>query len=150
MYANKISGQKKTKKQLKLEEKYKQQGLSSKEAEIKAYKRIRNIRRAKIAGAAIVAIYAAYKVGSFAKDSGQLTALKNRNIVFKTDKALASKDMSSDEIMDKIVSHINPGYGEKGTTNNCKRCAYAYEMSRRGYNVKATKNTTRNWANLCW
>ena len=148
LYATKISGQKKTKKQLKLEAKYKNKGMSSKEAEIKAYKTARNIRRAKIAGVAIVSAYAGYKVGSFVKDSGQLTALKNRNIDFNIDKSLASKNMSSDEIMNKIVSHINPGYGEKGTTMNCKRCTYAYEMSRRGYNVKATKSVKMTGQNL--
>lgn len=32
--------------------------------------------------------------------------------------------------------------GAIGTKNNCRRCTFAYEMSRRGYDVKATKSVS--------
>lgn len=51
----------------------------------------------------------------------------------------ASKDLSADDIYNDIVSKINPDYGKYGSVMNCRRCTFAYEMSRRGYDVKATK-----------
>lgn len=51
----------------------------------------------------------------------------------------ASKDLSADDIYNNIVSKINPDYGKYGSAMNCRRCTFAYEMSRRGYDVKATK-----------
>lgn len=56
--------------------------------------------------------------------------------------------MSADDIMNKVVSRINPDYGGIGTKNNCRRCTYAYEMSRRGFNVKATKSVSATGQNI--
>lgn len=48
--------------------------------------------------------------------------------------------MSEDEILDKVVKGINPNYGvSPGSMSNCLRCTFAYEMSRRGYDVRATE-----------
>ena len=41
--------------------------------------------------------------------------------------------------MSKVVSRINDDYGKIGTTMNCRRCTFAYAMSRKGYDVSATK-----------
>jgi len=43
--------------------------------------------------------------------------------------------------MSSVVSKINPDYGGFGTKQNCRRCTFAYEMRRRGYDVAATKTT---------
>lgn len=59
---------------------------------------------------------------------------------WKLDRSLSDK-MSSEEIMSKVVSKINPNYGDTGTKVNCRRATLAYEMRRRGYDVKATKTT---------
>src|SRR4029077_17292919 len=40
----------------------------------------------------------------------------------------------------EVVAPINPGYGDLGTKMNCRRATFAYEMRRRGYDVKATKS----------
>lgn len=58
---------------------------------------------------------------------------------FKQKPELAKKDMALDDIRRKIVAPINHGYPGLGTTNNCMRATYAYEMRRRGYDVAATK-----------
>lgn len=49
---------------------------------------------------------------------------------------LAEPGMSLKDIQEKVVKPINPDYPGLGTTNNCMRCTYAYEMRRRGYDVK--------------
>lgn len=103
---------------------------------------------AAVAATALVAI-STYKLA----DSGELHRLiekgkaalgKTDGIGFKRNPDLA-KPMSADEILTNVVSRINMdhnivGAASIGTNNNCKRCTYAYELSRRGYNVKATKS----------
>lgn len=96
-----------------------------------------------VAATALVAI-GTYKLA----DSGELHRLiekgkaalgKTDDIGFKRNPDLA-KPMSAEEIANTFFGKINPGFGEEwGTTKNCKRCTYAYELSRRGYNVKATR-----------
>lgn len=61
---------------------------------------------------------------------------------FKVNRKLAKFDMDEDAIMSNVVSRINPDYGAPGTVVNCRRATFAYEMSRRGYDVAATKTTT--------
>jgi hypothetical protein len=53
---------------------------------------------------------------------------------------LAKRNASAQELQE-IASKINPGYGKPGTSVNCRRCTFAYEMRRRGYDVAATKTT---------
>lgn len=55
------------------------------------------------------------------------------------DKSLSQKNMSQADIQKKVIAPINKDYPGLGTTNNCLRCTYAYEMRRRGYDVAATK-----------
>lgn len=95
-----------------------------------------------VAAAALVAAYAAYKF----VDSGQAkqlidkgrSFLLNQDISFKKDSTLA-KLTDKNDIFSKVVSKVNPNYGELGTVNNCRRCTIAYEMRRRGFDVKATR-----------
>lgn len=49
-------------------------------------------------------------------------------------------DLSLDQLSRDVVSKVNPDYGKLGTKMNCRRCTFAYEMRRRGYDVKATKS----------
>lgn len=99
---------------------------------------------AAVAATALVAI-GTYKLA----DSGELRRLIEKGkaaggFSFERNPDLA-KPMSADEILTNVVSRINTDYnivGVKsiGTNNNCKRCTYAYELSRRGFDVKATKS----------
>lgn len=103
---------------------------------------------AAVAATALIAI-GTYKLA----DSGELHRLiekgkaalgKTDGIGFKRNPDLA-KPMSADEILTNVVSRINidhniVGAASIGTNNNCKRCTYAYELSRRGFDVKATKS----------
>ncbi len=45
------------------------------------------------------------------------------------------------QIMSDVVKQINPDFGAPGTKMNCRRCTFAYEMRRRGMDVKATTTT---------
>ena len=103
--------------------------------------------------AGVIAAYAGYKLA----DGGNLTAANQRikqmlngekGSPWKVNTDLASKDMDVDDIASKVMSRINPNYGQPGTTNNCRRCTIAYEMSRRGYDVSATKSISGTGQNV--
>lgn len=94
--------------------------------------------------AALGAFYASLILAytyKYVKDSGKFHQMKTKNTPWKTNKSLAKKKMSVDELHEKVVKPINPSYGAKGTKMNCRRCTFVYEMRRRGYDVKATKST---------
>lgn len=103
-------------------------------------------QRQLIVGASIVAAYATYKF----VDSGEAHRLisngkallegKSGAAKWAMDESLANKNLSPDEVFSKVVSRINPDYGKLGTTNNCRRCTFAYVQSRKGYDVVATKS----------
>ena len=132
----------------KLEEKKKK---ALRDAEIKKKGKLTNKEKAMIVGATVVAAYATYKF----IDSGHAEQLiaKGKNAlgmtdsVFKKNPELANKNLSDSEIFEKVVSRINPDYGAIGTKINCRRCTFAYEMSRRGYDVKATKTLSGSGQN---
>lgn len=112
--------------------------------ETKKKRKLTRKQKAVIIGASIVTAYAAYKF----VDSGSASrliakgkaALGHTDLDFNKNVKLADKNLNSDEIMHSVVSRINPNYGGLGTKNNCRRCTFAYEMSRRGYDVKATRS----------
>ena len=58
---------------------------------------------------------------------------------WKKDPSLAKKDMSVSVLKDKVIKPVNPDFPGLGTTNNCLRATYTYEMRRRGFDVTATK-----------
>lgn len=141
------SAKKKSRHRQRLEEKYRKKGMGNDEAEKAASKRIHNERIA--VGAAFVAtVLAAYGTYKLA-DSGDLHRLVEKGKAFvhgttpkwKRDDSLANRQMDAKSIYDNVVlGKINPGYGYKaGTANNCRRCTFAYEMRRRGFDVSATK-----------
>jgi len=57
-------------------------------------------------------------------------------------KEFLKQDFNEHEIMAFVVDPINRGYGAPGTKVNCRRCTFAYEMRRRGYDVAATKTSS--------
>lgn len=113
------------------------------DSQSKEKRKLTRKQKAVLIGASVVAVYATYKF----IDSGNATRLiekgkaaLGKDVSFKQNSELARKDFSADDIMSKVVSRINPEYGQLGTKMNCKRCTYAYEMSRRGFDVKATRS----------
>ena len=123
----------------------KQKAMYLKEAQRARDGKLSRRQRQVAVGAAIIATYAAYKF----VDSGEATRLANigkarltgeKPYTWAKNDALSHKNLTADQISEQVVSRINPGYGEKGTAMNCRRCTFAYEMSRRGYDVKATKS----------
>lgn len=84
------------------------------------------------ATAAILAAYGTYRL----VESGTARQLLIRTPLKKNE--LLSRKMSPEAIMREVVAPINPGYGNLGTKVNCRRCTFAYEMRRRGNDVKAT------------
>ena len=49
-------------------------------------------------------------------------------------------EMSVSQVKERFLNRINPEYGNSlGSFMNCRRCTFAYELSRRGYDVQATK-----------
>jgi hypothetical protein len=89
-------------------------------------------------GAAFVTL-ALVKGGMHYLDSGIRNAKKSKNIPFKENPKLKGTK-SVKELEKDVVSQINPNHGLSGTKQNCRRATMAYEMRRRGYDVKATKS----------
>ena len=55
------------------------------------------------------------------------------------DPKLAKFPATVEELQKNVIKQINPQYPGLGTTNNCLRATYTYEMRRRGFDVAATK-----------
>jgi len=95
--------------------------------------------------ATILGLHGAQKV-ALIRDTGEKhrkelkkrAEITNKPFEFNKKSSLAKKNMSEDELMTNVVKPINPTFGAKGTKQNCRRCTYAYEMRRRGNDVKAT------------
>lgn len=83
----------------------------------------------------ILAAYGTYKY----VDSGQFQARKQGKEEYKRNEALKNFK-NADDIFGGVVQPVNPGFGGYGTKMNCRRCTFAYEMRRRGYDVQATKS----------
>jgi hypothetical protein len=101
-------------------------------------------------------VLAAYGTYSMAQ-SGQLHSVAERGKAFmagkdatswKRNANLAQSGLSAEEISSKVVGPINKGYGSFGTKMNCRRCTYAYEMRRRGFDVSATKTSNARGQDL--
>lgn len=86
----------------------------------------------------LAATYRSVRILNVAKDdSGQKVQTQNADVPWKKKPALAKK-MSVDELHTNVVKQINPRYPAPGTKMNCRRATFAYEMRRRGNDVKAT------------
>lgn len=143
-------GRKKSRHRQKLEEKYRSKGMTSEEAEKAADKKIKREKIVAGSAAALVAAYATYKLadrGEFNRLAAKGKAWVQGTIpLWKVNPSLADSTMSAEDIFHNVVQNrINPDYGitglmGKGAKNNCRRCTFAYELSRRGFDVQATKS----------
>lgn len=95
----------------------------------------------------LLAVYGTYKLA----DSGELHRLAEKGKAFvngspptwKKNPNLADSNMSVNEIYVKVVNGINPGGTNRfGGSRNCRRCTFAYEIARRGFDVQATSALT--------
>ena len=88
-------------------------------------------------------------------NSGQFRQNVNRGREVITGKKFKFKEApelkgnwSADQIHKLIVPDINEGYPTAiGSGMNCRRCTFAYEMRRRGYDVAATRTPTASGQN---
>ena len=121
----------------------KRKAMYLKEAERARAGKLSRRQRQVLVGASVVAAYATYKL----VDSGEAqrliengkAAMGGKKFEWKRNEILADKNLTPDEVFSKVVSRINDDYGKPGTTNNCRRCTFAYIRSRQGYDVVATK-----------
>lgn len=72
--------------------------------------------------------------------SDQRFAKQNANVAWKKKPELSEKapPLDVDSIFNSVVKPTNPNYPQRGSKMNCRRCTFAYEMRRRGYDVHAT------------
>lgn len=56
---------------------------------------------------------------------------------FRRNSKLSGK-MSAEELRSVVAAGVNPNYATSGGQMNCRRCTFAYELRRRGYDVVAT------------
>lgn len=86
--------------------------------------------------------FAGYAVSAADSGAYRVPGVALKNAVrggWPKNESLADKNLSVSQIQSRVVKGINSQYPGLGTTNNCLRCSYAYEMRRRGYDVSATK-----------
>lgn len=57
---------------------------------------------------------------------------------FRRNDEFAAKDLDPQGIVDKVCKGANPNYSNQGGHMNCRRCTFAYELRRRGFDVTAT------------
>lgn len=53
-------------------------------------------------------------------------------------------DMDLKSLKKRVIDPINPNYGRPGTKNNCMRTTFAYELRRRGMDVRSTVTSGDN------
>lgn len=120
-------------------------------AEAKRKGKLSSTQKKVIVGATLVAVFATAVTVRNLHDTGELNRLSMKGKAWLDGKSgptwkknldLGKEDMNADEIMDKVVRHVNPNYGKPGTVNNCRRATFAYEMRRRGFDVQATKTAS--------
>lgn len=129
----------------------KEKAQADKNAQAKREGHLTTTQKRLLIGAAVVGTVA---VGAYATkkiDSGEARQLMNRGREIVTGKKFEFKtaeelkgNWGAEEINSLIAKEINPGYMENqlGANMNCRRCTFAYELRRRGFDVQATRTPT--------
>lgn len=121
-----------------------------KDAEAKRQGKLTDAERKTAKGVEVVGVLATAKGVKNRLESGQFhsSAVRGKayihgqsSMYFKKNAKLAEKDMSVEDLKSKVVKQVNPDYGQLGSKMNCRRCTLAYEMRRRGFEVRATRTT---------
>lgn len=126
----------------------KKEDQALRDAEAKRQGKLTRNQKLVVAGAAVVATYAAYKIGRNIIESGELNRqiMKGKAFLEKTEPSFnknpvfARKNLDADQLNRFVASGVN-NIGSIGSRGNCRRCTLTYEMRRRGYDVKATRTT---------
>ena len=119
-----------------------------KNAEAVRNRKLTSGQKKALAASALVAAYATYKIIDSGEARRAIAMGKNFVDGKKLDEvdwatgSVVSTLKNSDAVFSAAHARINPSYGAFGTTNNCRRCTFAYELNRRGYDVGATKTMT--------
>lgn len=134
----------------------KQQDQANRDAEAKRQGHLSKAQKHALIGAAVVGGVLATSYGLEKLDSGELrqavnsgrAAITGKQFEFKQAEELKG-NWNPEMINSLIVKDINPGYAEKalGANMNCRRCTFAYELRRRGYDVAATRTPTARGQN---
>ncbi len=93
--------------------------------------------------AGVLATYGAYKVFGTQAGAAKLRSLHSQALygdVFKRDESLAGKK-SVEDILHDVSKPVNPNYSVTGGHMNCRRCTFAHELRRRGFDVEATPSS---------
>ena len=129
----------------------KERDRALRDAEAKRQGKLTSKQKAIIAGVAFVSAYATAYATYKVANTGEFNRMAMKGKAFfegqdgsswKKAPKLASKDFDVSTIKFAVVDQINKDYGAPGTKVNCRRCTFAYEMRRRGYDVAATRTTT--------
>lgn len=122
-----------------------QQKRAVKDAEAVQKGKLTSKQKQVVAGAVVVSAIVGAGLLINARQSGALNSwrlmgqarLRGQKVPFPVDKSLSRK-MSAKALLEKVGKPVNPGYSTPGGKMNCRRCTYAYELRRRGFDVHAT------------
>lgn len=101
--------------------------------------------------AGILAAYGSYKLAQSGQAHGYI--MKGRQIVnhmdtpFLRKESLSRKDVNEKFLKDEVMKPMISNRGSFGNNMNCRRCTFAYEMRRRGYDVAPTRTTNASGQN---
>lgn len=124
----------------------KQRDQLLKDADRAAKGKLTSNQRKLIVGAAVVgAVYGGSALVVMG-DTGQLNAamLKGKKFItrkdslFEKNESFSQKFDDPDDLLRVVGKSVNPNYAKPGGQMNCRRCTFAYELRRRGYDVQAT------------
>lgn len=133
----------------------KQKISMDKHAEAAREGRLTPTQKKLLIGGAVVGALIVGGVVASQVNSGQFRQNVNRGKEILTGKKfefkkepLWAKNLDADGIHKLLVPGINEGYPTAiGSGMNCRRCTFAYEMRRRGYDVAATRTPTASGQN---
>jgi hypothetical protein len=98
-----------------------------------------------VVGAVVVGGLIGYSMYAKGQQSGALNSwklmgqarLRGETNPFAINEKLKGS-MSAEKLLKDIAKPVNPNYSKPGGKMNCRRCTYAYELRRRGFDVHAT------------
>lgn len=117
-----------------------------KDADRAAKGKLTSNQRKLVAGAVVAGALAGGVALSSMHDSGSLNAMmlkgekiiKRKDSVFNKNDEFSKKFDNADDLLKTVGKDVNPNYASLGGQMNCRRCTFAYELRRRGYDVQAT------------
>lgn len=124
----------------------KQRDQLNKDADRAAKGKLTSNQRKLVAGAVVVGAIAGGVTLSKMSQSGELNALRLRgkqivnrqDSIFNKNEKFSQKFDNPNDLLRTVGKDVNPNYDKLGGKMNCRRCTFAYELRRRGYDVQAT------------